>query len=201
MQSLQQRQALKTSQLKTSQLIVFPSLKRSATYSIIAVICGAYLVQLLVPSIQQQLFLPNIDYLSATNQWYRLLTVALTHGGLLHLGFNMYSLMVLGNPIEEAFGKNKFLIIFFASLLTGSLASSYLASIYSASVGASGAVFGLFGAMVVVGKRIGADIRSIVVIIGLNFVFGFALGGVDWRAHLGGLVGGYITSQLVLNKR
>jgi membrane associated rhomboid family serine protease len=201
MQSLQQRQALKTSQLKTSQLIVFPSLKRSATYSIIAVICGAYLVQLLVPSIQQQLFLPNIDYLSATNQWYRLLTVALTHGGLLHLGFNMYSLMVLGNPIEEAFGKNKFLIIFFASLLTGSLASSYFASIYSASVGASGAVFGLFGAMVVVGKRIGADIRSIVVIIGLNFVFGFALGGVDWRAHLGGLVGGYITSQLVLNKR
>jgi membrane associated rhomboid family serine protease len=180
---------------------VFPSLKRSATYLLIAVICGAYLVQLLVPSIQQQLFLPNIDYLSATNQWYRLLTVALTHGGLLHLGFNMYSLMVLGNPIEEAFGKNKFLIIFFASLLTGSLASSYLASIYSASVGASGAVFGLFGAMVVVGKRIGADIRSIVVIIGLNFVFGFALGGVDWRAHLGGLVGGYITSQLVLNKR
>ncbi|MTA26797.1 MAG: rhomboid family intramembrane serine protease [Actinobacteria bacterium] len=201
MQSLQQRQALKTSQFKTSQLIVFPSLKRSATYSIIAVICGAYLVQLLVPSIQQQLFLPNIDYLSATNQWYRLLTVALTHGGLLHLGFNMYSLMVLGNPIEEAFGKNKFLIIFFASLLTGSLASSYFASIYSASVGASGAVFGLFGAMVVVGKRIGADIRSIVVIIGLNFVFGFALGGVDWRAHLGGLIGGYITSQLVLNKR
>ena len=180
---------------------MFPSLKRSATYSIIAVICGAYLVQLLVPSIQQHLFLPNIDYLSATNQWYRLLTVALTHGGLLHLGFNMYSLMVLGNPIEEAFGKNKFLIIFFASLLTGSLASSYFASIYSASVGASGAVFGLFGAMVVVGKRIGADIRSIVVIVGLNFVFGFALGGVDWRAHLGGLIGGYITSQLVLNKR
>ena len=180
---------------------MFPSLKRSATYSLIAVICGAYLVQLFIPSIQQQLFLPNIDYLIATNQWYRLLTVALTHGGLLHLGFNMYALLVLGNPIEEAFGKNKFLIIFFASLLTGSLTSAYFASIYSASVGASGAVFGLFGAMIVVGKRIGADIRSIVVIIGLNFVFGFALGGVDWRAHLGGLIGGYVTSQIVLNKR
>ncbi|MEY3635967.1 MAG: hypothetical protein RL147_396 [Actinomycetota bacterium] len=180
---------------------MFPSLKRSATYSLIAVICGAYLVQLLIPSIQQQLFLPNIDYLIATNQWYRLLTVALTHGGLLHLGFNMYALLVLGNPIEESFGKNKFLIIFFASLLAGSLTSAYFASIYSASVGASGAVFGLFGAMIVVGKRIGADIRSIVVIIGLNFVFGFALGGVDWRAHLGGLIGGYVTSQIVLNKR
>ena len=180
---------------------MFPSLKRSATYSLIAVICGAYLVQLLVPSIQQQLFLPSIDYLSATNQWYRLVTVALTHGGLLHLGFNMYALLVLGNPIEEAYGKNKFLIVFFASLITGSLTSAYFASIYSASVGASGAVFGLFGAMVVVGKRIGADIRSIVVIIGLNFIFGFALGGVDWRAHLGGLIGGYVTSLLVLKNR
>jgi rhomboid protease GluP len=180
---------------------VFPSLKRSATYSLIAVICGAYLVQLLVPSIQQQLFLPSIDYLSATNQWYRLVTVALTHGGLLHLGFNMYALLVLGNPIEEAYGKNKFLIVFFVSLIAGSLTSAYFASIYSASVGASGAVFGLFGAMVVVGKRIGADIRSIVVIIGLNFVFGFALGGVDWRAHLGGLIGGYVTSLLVLKNR
>ena len=180
---------------------MFPSLKRSATYSLIAVICGAYLVQLLIPSIQQQLFLPNIDYLITTNQWYRLFTVALTHGGLLHLGFNMYALLVLGNPIEEAYGKNKFLIVFFASLLAGSVTSAYFASIYSASVGASGAVFGLFGAMVVVGKRIGADIRSIVVIIGLNFVFGFAIGGVDWRAHLGGLIGGYVTSLIVLKNR
>jgi membrane associated rhomboid family serine protease len=201
MQSPQQRLGRKTNQLKTSQLIVFPSLKRSATYSLIAVICGAYLVQLLIPTLQQQLFLPSIDYLSATNQWYRLITVALTHGGLLHLGFNMYALLVLGNPIEEAFGKNKFLIIFFVSLLSGSLTSSYFASIYSASVGASGAVFGLFGAMVIVGKRIGADIRSTVVIIGLNFVIGFALGGVDWRAHLGGLIGGYIAAQIVLKKR
>jgi rhomboid protease GluP len=180
---------------------VFPSLKRSATYSLIAVICGAYLVQLLIPTLQQQLFLPSIDYLSATNQWYRLITVALTHGGLLHLGFNMYALLVLGNPFEEAFGKNKFLIIFFVSLLSGSLTSSYFALIYSASVGASGAIFGLFGAMIVVGKRIGADIRSTVVIIGLNFVIGFALGGVDWRAHLGGLIGGYIAAQIILKKR
>ena len=180
---------------------MFPSLKRSATYSLIAVICGAYLVQLLIPTLQQQLFLPSIDYLSATNQWYRLITVALTHGGLLHLGFNMYALLVLGSPIEEAFGKNKFLIIFFISLLAGSITSSYFAAIYSASVGASGAVFGLFGAMIIVGKRIGADIRSTVVIIALNFIFGFALGGVDWRAHLGGLIGGYIAAQIILKKR
>jgi membrane associated rhomboid family serine protease len=173
-------------------------LKRSATYLLIAVICGAYLLQLVVPSIQQQLMLPSFEYLQITNEWYRLFTVALTHGGFLHLGFNMYSLMVLGNPLEAAYGKQKFLIVFFFSLLTGSLTSAYFASLYSASVGASGAIFGLFGALAIVGRRIGADIRSIVVIIGLNFAFGFALGGVDWRAHLGGLIGGVVAAQLVM---
>jgi len=180
---------------------VFPSLKRSATYSLIAVICAAYLAAMFIPSLQSQLFLPSFENLQATNEWYRLFTVALTHGGLMHLGFNMYSLMVLGNPLEEAFGKNKFLIIFFVSLFTGSVASAYFAETYSASVGASGAVFGLFGAIVIVGKRIGVDIRSIIFIIGLNFVFGFVLGGVDWRAHLGGLIGGLVTAQLILNSK
>jgi rhomboid protease GluP len=175
-------------------------LKRSATYSLTAVICGAYLLQLLVPSIQQQLMLPSFEYLQLTNEWYRLFTVALTHGGFLHLGFNMYSLMVLGNPLEAAYGKQKFLIVFFFSLLTGSLTSAYFASLYSASVGASGAIFGLFGALAIVGKRIGADIRSIVVIIGINFAFGFAMGGVDWRAHLGGLIGGVVAAQLVMKQ-
>ena len=85
--------------------------------------------------------------------------------------------------------------------MTGSLASSYFASVYSYSVGASGAIFGLFGALAIVGKRIGADIRSIVVIIGINFVIGFAMGGVDWRAHLGGLIGGVVAAQLVMTKR
>jgi membrane associated rhomboid family serine protease len=176
-------------------------LKRSATYSLIAVICGAYLLQLVVPSIQQQLWLPSFEYLQFSNEWYRLFTVALTHGGILHLGFNMYSLMVLGSPLEAAYGKQKFLIVFFFSLLTGSLTSAYFASLYSASVGASGAIFGLFGALAIVGKRIGADIRSIVVIIGINFAFGFAMGGVDWRAHLGGLIGGVVVAQLVMAKR
>jgi len=175
-------------------------LKRSATYSLIAVICGAYLLQLVVPSIQQQLWLPSFEYLQFSNEWYRLFTVALTHGGFLHLGFNMYSLMVLGNPLEAAYGKQKFLIVFFFSLLTGSLTSAYFASLYSASVGASGAIFGLFGALAIVGKKIGADIRSIVVIIGINFAFGFAIGGVDWRAHLGGLIGGVVAAQLVMKQ-
>jgi membrane associated rhomboid family serine protease len=201
MQLQLQRLAHRTSQQLTSLSTALQLLKRSATYSLIAVICAAYLAQMVVPSLQTELMLPSFEYLKVTNEWYRLFTVALTHGGLLHLGFNMYSLMVLGNPLEEAFGKNKVLIVFFVSLLTGSLASSYFASVYSYSVGASGAVFGLFGALAIVGKRIGADIRSIVVIIGINFFFGFAMGGVDWRAHLGGLIGGVVAAQLVMAKR
>jgi len=156
---------------------------------------------MVVPDLQQDLMLPSFEDLQFSNEWYRLFTVALTHAGLLHLGFNMYALMVLGNPLEAAFGTRKLLIVFFISLLTGSLASSYFASLYSYSVGASGAVFGLFGAMVIVGNKIGADIRSIVVIIGINFFIGFALGGVDWRAHLGGLIGGVVAAQLVMSKR
>ena len=156
---------------------------------------------MVVPSIEMRLVLPNIDFLLATNEWYRLFSVSLVHAGLLHLGFNMYALMVLGNPLEAAFGKNKMLSIFFFSLLTGSLTSAYFASPISYSVGASGAIFGLFGALAIVGKRIGADTRSIYVIIGINFAIGFVLGGVDWKAHLGGLVGGVIAAQLTLNKR
>jgi len=156
---------------------------------------------MVVPTIEVHLVLPNIEYLKATNEWYRLITVALTHAGLLHLGFNMYALMVLGNPLEAAFGSRKLLLVFFFSLLTGSLTSAYFASATSYSVGASGAIFGLFGAMVIVGNRIGAEVRSIYVIIGINFAIGFALGGVDWKAHLGGLIGGLISAKFVLNKR
>ena len=183
-------------------------MKRSATLVLITIICAAYLVQLLVPNLEQQLFLIKEAFLNdgeihgtARGEWYRLLTVALTHGGIFHLGFNMYALMVLGNPIEAAFGKEKFLAIFFLSLLSGSLVSNYFAAANQPSVGASGAVFGLFGAMAVVGRKIGADIRSIAVIVGINFVFGFALGGVDWRAHLGGLIGGAIASTLLLRQK
>jgi membrane associated rhomboid family serine protease len=110
----------------------------------------------------------------------------------------MFSLLVLGNPVEAALGKARFLTIFFVSLLTGSLASVYLSSYPYVSVGASGAVFGLFGAFIAMRKMISEGVRDIYLIIGLNFVFGFILGGVDWRAHLGGLVGGYLTTAVLL---
>jgi rhomboid protease GluP len=176
-------------------------MKRSATLVLITIICGAYLLQMLDPSIQTNLALindPIYGFGVENGQWYRLFTVALTHGGLTHLAFNMFSLLVLGNPLEAAFGKVRFLVIFFISLLAGSLASIYFSQGAVYSVGASGAVFGLFGALMIVGKRIGADVKEIAVIVGLNFAIGFIFGGVDWRAHLGGLIGGTVATFILL---
>ena len=176
-------------------------IRRTATNALIIIICAAYLAQQLIPDLQSQLQLRDLNYLQYTNEWYRFITVALTHGGEWHLAFNMYSLYILGTPIESAYGRNKFLVIFTLSLLTGSFASVFFNTGNFASVGASGAVFGLFGAFLIVGKTIGANIREIAIIIGLNFVVGFILGGVDWRAHLGGLVGGALAAQLILARR
>ena len=171
-------------------------MKRSATLSLITLISGAYLLDLVYPTFYEKtaLYGPLVD----SGEIWRLFTVALVHGGLTHLFFNMFSLLVLGNPIEEALGKARFLVIFFTSLLTGSLASIYLNSYPHVSVGASGAVFGLFGAFIALRNRINEGVRDIYVIVGLNFVFGFILGGVDWRAHLGGLVGGYLATTVLL---
>jgi membrane associated rhomboid family serine protease len=93
----------------------------TASNALLLIISAAYLTQQLIPDLQSQLLLPGLDYLQYTNEWYRLITVALTHGGLMHLGFNMYSLYILGTPIEQAYGRNKFLLVFAISLLTGSL--------------------------------------------------------------------------------
>ena len=171
-------------------------MKRSATLSLITVISAAYLVNLVYPQFYDYtaLFGPLVD----AGEVWRLFTVALVHGGLTHLFFNMFSLLLLGNPIEAALGKARFLVIFFTSLLTGSLASIYLTNELYVSVGASGAIFGLFGAFIAMRNRISEGARDIYVIVGLNFVFGFILGGVDWRAHLGGLVGGYLTTAVLL---
>jgi rhomboid protease GluP len=171
-------------------------MKRSATLSLITIICAAYLVDQLYPAFYEKtaLFGPLVQ----SGEIWRLFTVALVHGGLTHLFFNMFSLLVLGNPIEAALGKVRFLVIFFTSLLTGSLASIYLNSYPHVSVGASGAIFGLFGAFIALRNRINEGVRDIYVIVGLNFVLGFILGGVDWRAHLGGLIGGYLATAVLL---
>ena len=177
--------------------------QRSAVISIITVCCAFYLWELVNANIINDLALGSIDYLQYSHQWYRLFTVALMHDTSstlpVHLAFNMMALHSLGTPVESILGKGRFLAIFFFSLLTGSLASNYFMAPGGASIGASGAIFGLFGAFVVLGRRMGADVRSTYVIIALNFAIGFTIGGVDWHAHLGGLLGGALITKVLLS--
>ena len=178
--------------------------QRSVVLTIITVICGFYLWELLDSGIIGTFALVSTEYLQHSNQWYRLITVALVHDNSntipIHLAFNMLALHSLGAPLERFFGKAKFLAIFFFSLICASIFSALYLGYNGYSIGVSGAVFGLFGAWVVVGRKVGGDIRSTLVIIAINFALGFTIGGVDWRAHLGGLIAGAaITKLLLLN--
>ena len=177
--------------------------QRSAVLTLITVICAFYLWELIDSGIIGTFALYGIDLLKVTNEWYRLLTVALIHDNSntipIHLAFNMLALHSLGTPIESYLGRSKFLAIFFISLIGGSLASAMYLGYNGYSIGASGAIFGLFGAWVVIGRKIGAEVKSTLVIIGLNFVLGFTIGGVDWHAHLGGLLTGAAVTKVLLS--
>ncbi len=172
-------------------------MRRTITGSLVFVIAASYLLQITVPGYEER-FLLNRFYVE-NGEYYRMLTVALVHGGFMHLGFNLIALHALGTPIETYFSRGKFIALLVVSLLSGSALSVFFNPSYVYSIGASGMIFGLFGALAIVGQRAGVEWRSIIVIIGLNFAIGFVLGGVDWRGHLGGLIGGTLAT-LVLNR-
>ena len=170
---------------------------QKTTKLLITIISGFYLASLVVPGLETNLYL-NRYLVESNHEYWRLLTVALVHGGIMHLFFNMYALLVLGNTIESALGQKKFLIIFLVSLVGASLTSIYSNPNNIISVGASGAIFGLFGAMVIISKRFGLETKQIYVVVGINFAIGFIFPGIDWHAHLGGLITGLATTSLLL---
>ncbi len=141
------------------------------------------------------LFAPNVS----NGQWWLLITAGFLHGSILHLFFNAYILWVVGGQLENIVGSIKFTIIYFVSLLGGSLASYLFSPFGSYSVGASGAIFGLMGAMLVVGRKIQIDISQITTLVLINVVLGFVISGIDWRAHLGGLAAGALVTWVLFN--
>jgi membrane associated rhomboid family serine protease len=112
----------------------------------------------------------------------------------------MLALHSLGTQIESVVGKTKYFAIFFFSLLTGSLTSAYFLPFNGYSIGVSGAVFGLFGAILVIYKKYGADLKSVLITVGINLAIGFTIPGIDWRAHVGGLIGGAAITKLLIHK-
>ena len=129
------------------------------------------------------------------NDYYRLITAAFTHYELFHIIFNMYALYIIGSQIESFIGKRKYIIVYLFSALTSSLLSMAFLDSNTYSLGASGAIFGLFGALIYFGYHyrvyLGNVMRSqIIPILMLNLALGFMLTGIDNAAHIGGLLGG-----------
>lgn len=140
----------------------------------------------------------NYAPLVKNGEYYRLITSAFLHAGIFHLLFNCYALYIVGMQIESFLGKTKFLIVYLFSALTGSLMSVIFND--SICVGASGAIFGLFGALLYFGYHyriyLGTVIKSqIIPLILFNLALGFVLNGIANSAHIGGLVGGLLITM------
>ncbi|MEZ5323232.1 MAG: rhomboid family intramembrane serine protease [Microthrixaceae bacterium] len=139
----------------------------------------------------------------AQGEWWRLVTGGFLHAGLLHLGFNMWALWVIGAVMEPVVGRAKLAAIYAVSLLGGGLGVMLLADPDSLTVGASGAIFGLFGAFAVLEmSRGGNPLQSgIGLTIGLNLFLTFTIPGISVGGHLGGLVAGAVVGALFFGLR
>ena len=137
------------------------------------------------------LFGPSV----ADGEVYRLLTAGFLHSGLFHLLVNMFSLWVLGTMLEPGIGRLRFVLIYLVSLLAGSF-GALIVTPHAVTVGASGAIFGLLGAGVVILRNRGIDPMQsgLPLWIGINLVFSFAVPGISIGGHIGGLIGGALAA-------
>jgi len=127
----------------------------------------------------------------AEGQWYRLVTSMFLHEAVWHFAFNMLGLWWLGGPLEAALGRARYLALYLLSGLAGGALTYWLAAPNQPSLGASGAIFGLLGATVVLMRRLNYDMRPVFMILAINLVITFnPWGGIAWQAHVGGLVAG-----------
>lgn len=135
-------------------------------------------------------------YVLGEHQWWRILTSAFLHANLLHIGVNMYSLFVLGRFVEPALGSPRMFVVYMVSLVVSGLSVTYFSPPDVATLGASGAIFGIFGALFAIGFKFGRHgmdlIKAMLPILILNLVFTFAVPGISWQAHVGGLISGFI---------
>lgn len=172
--------------------------------SVLILVCIAfYILGFFIPSLNNAfVFAPFLG----ESEPYRFLTAAFLHGGFWHIVFNMYALALMGNILEPILGKWRFLALYIISALAGNVLVLLLASPTSASwltgaVGASGAVFGLFGALLILTRHIGADTKGIIVVIALNLVIGFLPGShISWQGHLGGLIMGILVTFALVGR-
>ena len=129
-------------------------------------------------------------------QWWRILTGAFLHGGLIHIGVNMMSLWFLGRFIEYALGSWRMLFVYMLSLIASGLGVVYFSAPMTPTVGASGAIFGLFGALFAIGFKLGKPgmelVRANIGILVINLIITFTVPAISWQAHVAGLLAGFV---------
>ena len=129
---------------------------------------------------------------------WQIITSAFMHLDGMHIAFNMFALWVLGPQLESFLGRGRYLALYLVSALAGSAAVLWLAAPTTTTVGASGALFGLMGALLVLAWRNGGDVRNILFWVGANLVFTFMFAGtISWQGHLGGLFGGLLAAAAI----
>ena len=173
------------------------------TFLIIGFCVLAYVLQWLIPSdriYQEFAYAPAFTDIEP----WRMLTSAFLHsqGFVLHIVLNMYMLWIFGQALEPLLGRIRFLAVYLLSAIGGSVGFLLLTPVYPAAgpvgvVGASGAIFGLFGAMLVVQRHRGSDTKQLWILIAINGVIGFMVPQIAWQAHLGGLVTGALCAAVI----
>jgi len=144
----------------------------------------------------------------AFGDWYRLISSAFLHEplttgfGIFHIAFNMWALYVVGPALEQLLGRVRFVVVYLVSALGGSVLYYLIAPPAAPAIGASGAIFGLFGAWFIVARRLHLDARMVVVLIAINLVISFTVSSIAWQDHVGGLIaGGALTAAYVYAPR
>jgi membrane associated rhomboid family serine protease len=178
-----------------------------ATYVLIALNVAAFLVEIAGGSgglgstsggVVNDFGLRGISV--SDGEWYRLLTGGFLHAGPIHLGFNMFALFILGRLLEPAIGTPRFVALYFASLFAGAFGALALSDPIVTTVGASGAVFGLFGAAFVIARGRGMDAiaSQLGFVLLINLAFTFGISNISIGGHLGGLAGGLVCSMFIV---
>lgn len=174
-----------------------PITRPVVTYSLIGVNVALYALQTVVPNgavtSNWSMWPAGIAYYG---EWWRLVSGAFLHGSIMHILFNMYVLYALGPTLERILGHVRYLVLYLVAALGGAVASYLFTFVCTPSVGASGAIFGLMGALVVAGRRLRFDITQVLVLLAINLVIGFISPNVDWRAHIGGMVVGALVAAV-----
>jgi len=178
------------------------------TYALMAINGAIFLVAMLLPELEWELFLRGAlipQQVVQGREIYRLLTAMFLHGSVAHIFFNLMGLYVMGRALEPIFGARRFLLVYLLGGLTGSACSLALSAMGSASVGASGAVFALFAAQALhlaqhrhIYRNVRAQLREMAFILGMNLLIGVLPGSrIDNWAHIGGILGGTLLTWML----